>query len=838
MPDNKPSSAPRGLRLKPALKSSSPVDVNPIGSMSNTVGTLRFQCPKCKGVVVIEESEMGQPATCGNCGRAVLVPGSRTGRGSILGDFLIESEVGEGGMGTVFAAHQISLDRSAALKILHERYSQDPTYVTRFVREARAAAQLNHPNIVQAYAVGQEAGIIFFAMEYAKGSTLKQVLAHSGRLVVEQVLRIAQQIATGLDCAWQSKQLVHRDIKPDNVILTDDGIIKLADLGLARVQKDLLNDDSTEVFGTPQYIAPEQLMGKFTDNRSDIYSLGATLYHAVTGQYPFSGKSPGEIARKHLFERLVAPKDLKADVRQEVSDLICVMMAKRPGHRYQSAAELLVDIELAKAGKPISREVMECFQAALDIDHIDDELAAELPGENLSEAGEETLVNGRKLKLTFRQAAARKQRREALKAVEVEPPVLRRNDIASMQTTSLPGLSEAPEPVSPVWSAGFEQEPPVVQDKPRPQVKDETASPEETKTSKPRNGTAIVSPETSKAEDGKEEEESAPLPIPRPRLKEHKRDVPPGLSEAPDRQPQGKPGGKEERAEDGMHWLSAPIALVLVVVANVLTAMPIWRQAISERAMPTDELVVLAVFSVILSLLFFSRRPPIRILAGLLVFIMACSCVFVAFHNVLPSSWPIRMSQETLRQFAGPPFMLVAAFFLMGAFIANTGMRHVVQWAMMILFVMAGIAVPMMPESTLAGFGLERSLEIPGINPKTDFEGWTRLSMTPNLGRWQSEDKLAECIIGSWSLNAFESLDAFIADRRAELEERGFVSPAMFKTPGRDDQVQSVMFGNGSRVEFLAGLGEDMYYYIEFKTETTAYSMYHKVIRDFLDAVP
>ncbi len=808
MPDNNPSSAPENPRLKPALKSSSPVKINPIGTPAPLAGHLRFQCPKCKGVVVIEDSEMGQPANCGNCGKAVLVPSTRTSKGSILGDFLIEGEVGEGGMGTVFAAHQISFDRAAALKILHEHFSQDPEYVARFVREARAAAQLNHPNIVQAYAVGEEAGIIFFAMEYAKGSTLKQVLGHSGRLVVEQVLRIAQQIATALDCAWQSKQLVHRDIKPDNIIMTDGGLVKLADLGLARVQKDLLNDKSKAVFGTPQYIAPEQLLNKFTDNRSDIYSLGATLYHAVTGQYPFTGKTPAEIAKKHLLERLAPPINVKPDVRQEVSDLICVMMAKRPGHRYQSAVELLEDIELAKQGKPISRNVMDGFQAAMDIKHIEDELAAELQAEEPREAREQPKKKERKLKFSFHESAAGEQVQEAPKTVVPEPPAPpRKKDIASMKTIAITGVPKAVEPESSKSSGGVEKEPAPAKEPPKP-TQEQTITP------------------SSKSD------------TPKPKLKRSKREVPP-IAEKPPVPPQArrKTEGKETPADD-KHWLSALIALILVIVANELTATPVWREAISGQKIPTDELMVLALVSVIMGLLLFSRRLPVRILAGVLVFIMAGFCSFVAFHSLIPSSWPVQMPQETLRQFATPPLMLAAALFFLGAFIANTGIRHVAQWVTIVIVVLAGIVLPMVPDSNLAGLGLETSLAIPGVDPKTDFEGWTQLSMTRNLSQWQSGDGLAECTLGSWSLNAFESLDAFLENRRSELEARGFTLPSMFKMPRRDDQVKSVMFGNGHRVEFIAGRTETMYYYIEFQTETTAYARYHNFIRERLEAIP
>ena len=261
---------------------------------------MRFQCSHCAGILAIDDCQPGEAVACGHCGSAVAVPATRVSTGAVIGDFVIREKLGEGGMGSVYLAHQISLDRAAALKILHPRYGGDAGYIQQFLREARAAAALNHPHIVQAYAVGDDDGLFYFAMEYVRGSTLKQVLMHGGRLVPERALQIAQQVASALDFAWQHQGLIHRDIKPDNIILTDDGTVKLADLGLARKMTDIASDGTQELYGTPQYISPEQLLGYAGDNRSDIYSFGATLYHALTGRFPFQGSDPGDIAQRHL----------------------------------------------------------------------------------------------------------------------------------------------------------------------------------------------------------------------------------------------------------------------------------------------------------------------------------------------------------------------------------------------------------------------------------------------------------------------------------------------------------------------------------------------------------
>ena len=267
-----------------------------------------------------------------------------------MGDFVIGEKLGSGGMGAVYHAHQLSLDRAAALKVLHGRYAKDELYIRDFIREARAAAALNHPNIVQAYAVGDEEDLFYFAMEYVPGKTLKEVLRENGRISSERALDVALQIADALDFSWQRQQLVHRDIKPDNIILTTDGSVKLADLGLARRLAEKASDGTRELYGTPQYIAPEQLLGFGGDNRSDIYSLGATLYHALTGEFPFAGTDPTDIAQKHLTDSLTPPVSLCSEVDTRLSRIVEIMLAKRPWHRYASAAELREDLKAVREG--------------------------------------------------------------------------------------------------------------------------------------------------------------------------------------------------------------------------------------------------------------------------------------------------------------------------------------------------------------------------------------------------------------------------------------------------------------------------------------------------------
>ena len=308
---------------------------------------MRFQCPSCKKIVAAPDGQFGKKMNCPNCNCPVVTPESAFGAGIVIGDFIIIKQLGAGGAGVVFLAHQISLDRPAALKIIKEASpdsSDDP--VNDLIREARSAAKLNHPNIVQAYAVGEDDGVFYFAMEYVEGETMKSVLKHDGALDPKKAAKIIQQIAEGLQFAWDKQKLTHRDIKPDNIMLTSSGQAKLADLGLSRrAGEHSEEDDSDEVMGTPQYISPEQLTGATVDTRSDIYSLGATFYQFVTGRFPYEGPDVDEIAKQHVIGNLTPPKSVNHNVPDAVNSIIMKMMARYPEQRYQSPGEVAKAIE-------------------------------------------------------------------------------------------------------------------------------------------------------------------------------------------------------------------------------------------------------------------------------------------------------------------------------------------------------------------------------------------------------------------------------------------------------------------------------------------------------------
>lgn len=309
---------------------------------------MKIYCSKCRNVFEAEKPAEGTQVNCTKCGEPVDFPESPTAPGAVIGDFLIEKPLSKGGMGEVFLARQLSLDRPVALKVLQNKFVNDKEYVDSLIHEARAAGRINHPNIVQAYAVGEENGIYYFAMEFVRGETFKQILKREKKLDFLKAAKVIREIASALDAAWREQKLVHQDIKPDNIMLDANGFAKLADLGLARVAGNEPNDAEVgdEVMGTPQYISPEQLTGVPTDVRSDIYSLGATFYQFVTGRFPYSADTALEIAKMHVAGNLTPPKQINPELPDELNTIIMKMMARDREQRYQTPGPLIKALDL------------------------------------------------------------------------------------------------------------------------------------------------------------------------------------------------------------------------------------------------------------------------------------------------------------------------------------------------------------------------------------------------------------------------------------------------------------------------------------------------------------
>ena len=261
--------------------------------------------------------------------------------------------IGAGAMARVYKATQLSLNRTVAIKVLPKRFSENPEYVERFEKEGEAAAKLNHPNIVQAIDVGMAGGSHYFVMEYVEGRTIYQDLAEGKVFAEQEALDIIIQVARALAHAHYHG-LVHRDVKPKNIMISIDGKVKLADMGLAREITDIkmAETEKGKAYGTPYYIAPEQIRGKMDlDGRADIYALGATLYHMITGQKPFEGEDNAEIMRKHLREKLIPPDHINTSLSQGIGEVVEVMMAKIRKNRYNNVQNLLEDLEAVRNGR-------------------------------------------------------------------------------------------------------------------------------------------------------------------------------------------------------------------------------------------------------------------------------------------------------------------------------------------------------------------------------------------------------------------------------------------------------------------------------------------------------
>ena len=268
--------------------------------------------------------------------------------------YKVLNKLGSGAMAVVYRARQLSLERIVAIKVLPKRFTERPDYVRRFYKEGKLAAKLNHNNIVQAIDVGEAGGLYYFVMEYVEGKTLYDDLARGKVFNEQEALEIVVQVAHALAHA-HAQGMIHRDVKPKNIMINSDGVVKLADMGLAREMSDVKAAKSEEgkAFGTPYYIAPEQIRGEVNiDAQSDIYALGATLFHMVTGRVPFEGDKPSDVMRKHLKEPLTPPDHINLSLSAGIAEVIEVMMAKKREERYRNIAEVLTDLEAVRNGLP------------------------------------------------------------------------------------------------------------------------------------------------------------------------------------------------------------------------------------------------------------------------------------------------------------------------------------------------------------------------------------------------------------------------------------------------------------------------------------------------------
>jgi len=343
----------------------------------------RVLCPHCRAGQEVETPASGtaEARVCATCGGSFSIPGGAAEGGATrrlagppaaestllcrpgaaapgvpqgipqrLGPYQVLETIGAGGMGVVYRGYDARLNRNVALKTLKPELSLDPEFRERFLREARSAAALSHPNVTQIYFIGEEEGQPFFAMEFLEGKSLETLVREQGKLPPGRAAEMIRQAASGLRAA-AARGIIHRDIKPSNLALTSDGTLKVTDFGLAKLAVgDAGLTLAGEVLGSPSYMAPEQASGHPADLRSDIYSLGATLYELVTGRPPFEGPTPISVILKHAREPVRNPRQLTPGLPYPLVILIQKMLAKRPEDRPQTYDALLRELDRLGAG--------------------------------------------------------------------------------------------------------------------------------------------------------------------------------------------------------------------------------------------------------------------------------------------------------------------------------------------------------------------------------------------------------------------------------------------------------------------------------------------------------
>jgi len=272
------------------------------------------------------------------------------------GRYRVERRLARGGMATVYEAMDLRLDRTVALKIMHPGLAEDAAFVSRFVREAKSAARLSDPHVVAVYDQGEDDGIVYLVMEYVAGRTVRDVLREYGRLTAEQALTVLDPVLQALDAAHHAG-FVHRDVKPENVLLTDDGRVKVADFGLARAISAATSTAATQglLIGTVAYLSPEQVERGIADARSDVYGAGILLYEMVTGSVPFAGETPLAVAYQHVNAAVPAPSSVRPGVPSELDALVARATARDADDRYPDAASFLGAVRQARRGLPVPR---------------------------------------------------------------------------------------------------------------------------------------------------------------------------------------------------------------------------------------------------------------------------------------------------------------------------------------------------------------------------------------------------------------------------------------------------------------------------------------------------
>lgn len=303
--------------------------------------------------------------------------------GKVLGNrYEIVEKIAQGGMSIVYKALDLKLNRYDAVKVLNKEFLNNEEILERFKQEANAVAFLSHPNIVNIYNVGSEDNVHYIVMEYVKGKTLKELIREKGKLSNDEIIDYSLQIGRALECA-HNNNIIHRDIKPQNIMITGDGLVKVTDFGIAKHSDSSTITNSGKIIGSAHYFSPEQARGILTDGRSDIYSLGIVMFEMATGGVPFDAESPITIALKHMQEPIKAPKSLNPALNDGINSVILKATLKDPFERYQRIEDFLKDMRTLRAGErvmtPVSTvngetQVMSAVKPSKPVYEVDDDI--------------------------------------------------------------------------------------------------------------------------------------------------------------------------------------------------------------------------------------------------------------------------------------------------------------------------------------------------------------------------------------------------------------------------------------------------------------------------------
>jgi serine/threonine protein kinase/DNA-directed RNA polymerase subunit RPC12/RpoP len=297
-------------------------------------------CSKCGNLIDVTGLEPGDGITCPYCAHEFAITRQ-------FGNFVLERQLGAGGMGAVYLGKDTTLNRVVAVKVLKPELVNDQKFLATFLREAEITASLNHPNIVQVYAFGQHEGVYYMVVEYISGGSLDDKIAERGQITELEGIEIGIAVARGLECALNRGGLIHRDIKPGNLLFNSSNTPKVVDFGLS-LSFETTDHFDGEIWGTPYYVAPEKLEREKETFQSDLYSLGATLFHAMSGRPPYEGDDPNAVAMMHLSGNVISLKAFVPDISDQTAYAVAKAMARYPEDRYESYAAFIEQLEDAK----------------------------------------------------------------------------------------------------------------------------------------------------------------------------------------------------------------------------------------------------------------------------------------------------------------------------------------------------------------------------------------------------------------------------------------------------------------------------------------------------------